>query len=176
MTTAFDGGDVFPESFPDKAATYSYKIITPMRYGASIGFIYKKVLAIGFDYEGVNYSQANITSSSPSDFNNVNKVINTKYSQASNLRLGVEANIENVFVRAGYSMYGSPFGNSFSGKFVRSTYCGGVGFRNKNWSMDIGFTKSVSNEDYYMFNSKYVNRSDISVSGTKFVITVGCKF
>ena len=176
MSTVFDGGDILPTSYPQDGGRYEYKIITPMRYGASLGFTYKKVLAIGIDYEGVNYSQASITSSSPSDFSNVNKIISTKYSQASNLRAGAEVNINNVFVRAGYAMYGSPFGDTFTGKFTRSSYSGGVGFRNKNWALDVGFVKSVRNEEYYMFNSKYVNKSDLTISGTNFVITLGCKF
>ncbi len=178
MTASYDGGDILDASYPEKGGVYTYKIITPMRYGASIGFIYKKILAIGIDYEGVNYSQASLSSSgsSSNEFSGVNREISTKYSQASNLRVGAEVNIENVFVRAGYAMYGSPFGDSFTGKFVRSTYSGGVGFRNKNWSLDLGFAKSIRNEDYYMFNSKFVNKSDLTVSGTNFVITLGCKF
>lgn len=176
MTAAYDGGDAFIASYPENGGVYRYKIITPMRYGASIGFIYKKILAIGIDYVGVNYSQASITSSSPSEFTNVNKTISTKYSQATNLRAGAEVNIENIFVRAGYAMYGSPFGETFGGKFTRSYYSGGVGFRNKNWALDVGFVKSIYNEDYYMFNPKYVNKSDLSISGTNFVITLGCKF
>ena len=176
MTTSFDGGDVIPASYPENGGVYKYKIITPMRYGACVGFIYNKLLAIGIDYESLNYGQANITSSEPSYFSGVNKTISTKYSQTSNLRVGAEVNIQNVFVRAGYAMYGSPFGNTFTGKFTRTSYSGGLGFRNKNWAFDIGFVKTVYNEDYFMYNSKFVNKTDLSVSGTNFVFTVGCKF
>jgi long-subunit fatty acid transport protein len=176
MTTVFDGGDDVSASYPENGGIYKYKIITPMRYGASIGFIYRKLLAIGIDYESVNYGQANITSAEPSYFSGVNKTISKKYSQTSNLRVGAEVNIENVFVRTGYAMYGSPFGNTFSGKFTRTTYSGGLGFRNKNWAFDIGFVRSMYDEDYFMYNSDYVNKTDISVSNTNFVATVGCKF
>lgn len=176
MTTSFDGGDVISASYPENGGIYRYKIITPMRYGASLGFIYKKVLAVGLDYEGVNYSQASITSSQPTEFSGVNKTISTKYTQASNLRAGAEVNIQGVFVRAGYAMYGSPFGNTFSGKFVRTSYSGGIGFRNKNWAFDMGIVKTTTSEDYYMYNSKFVNKTDLLISGTNFVFTVGCKF
>jgi long-subunit fatty acid transport protein len=176
MNTVFDSGDEYPSTYPENGGTYHYKIITPMRYGASIGFIYKKVLAIGIDYEGVNYAQAFITSGDPSYFTGVNKIISTKYSATSNLRAGAEVNIQNIFLRAGYAMYGSPFGNTFSGKFSRSTYSGGVGFRNKNWAFDLGFVKSISNEDYFMYSSEFVRKTDLTFSGTNFVATVGCKF
>jgi hypothetical protein len=176
MTTSWDGGDVLSASYPDNGGIYRYKIITPMRYGASLGFIYKKILCVGLDYEGVNYSQASITSSQPTEFTGVNKTISTKYTQATNLRAGAEVNLEGVFFRLGYAMYGSPFGDTFSGKFVRNSYSGGVGFRNRNWSFDVGVVKTIASEDYYMFNSKYVNASNLSISGTNFVFTIGCKF
>jgi hypothetical protein len=176
MTTSFDGGDVIPASYPENGGIYKYKIITPMRFGASLGFIYKKLLAVGIDYEGVNYSQASITSASPTEFSGVNKIISTKYTQASNLRAGAEVNIQNVFLRAGYAMYGSPFGNSFGGKYTRTSVSGGIGFRNKNWSFDMGIVRTTYSEDYYMFNSKFVSPTTLAISGTNFVFTVGCKF
>lgn len=176
MTTTFDSNESITESYPENGGTYHYKIVTPMRYGASIGFIYKKLLAIGIDYEGVNYGQAYITSNEPSYFTSVNKVISSKYSSTSNIRAGAEVNIENVFVRAGYAMYGSPFGNTFGGKFSRTSYSGGVGFRNRNWAFDLGFVRYMYSEDYYMYNAKYANKTDLQFFGTNFVATVGCKF
>lgn len=176
MTSTYDGGDAITASYPKDGGIYRYKIITPMRYGASLGFVYRKLLAIGIDYESLNYGQANITSADPGYFSGVNKIISTKYSQTSNLRVGAEVNIENIFVRTGYAMYGSPFGNSFSGKFTRTSYSGGVGFRNKNWAFDMGIVRTTYSEDYYMYNSDFVNKSDLSFSGTNFVFTVACKF
>ena len=103
-------------------------------------------------------------------------MISTKYAMASNLRAGAEVNVQNIFLRAGYAMYGSPFGNSFTGKFTRTSVSGGIGFRNRNWAFDMGIVNTFSSEDYYMYNSKYVDRSSLAISGTNFVFTVGCKF
>jgi hypothetical protein len=176
MTTSYDNGDNISSSYPDNGGIYRYKIITPMRYGASIGYIYKKLLAIGIDYEGVNYGRAFISSSEPAYFTDVNKTISTKYTSASNLRAGAEVNIKNVFLRGGYAMYGSPFGNTFTGKFTRTSFSSGFGVRSKNWTFDFALVKIMYNEDYYMFNSKYVNKTDLAISGTNFVATIGCKF
>ena len=176
MTTTFDGGDEIPASYPENGGVYRYKIITPMRYGLSLGFVYKKLLCIGIDYESVNYGQSIITSGDANYFSNVNKTISAKYGQTSNLRVGAEVNIQNIFIRTGYAMYGSPFGNTFTGKFTRSSYSGGLGFRNKNWAFDVALVKTVYQEDYFMYSSKYVNKTDIAFSGTNFVFTVGLKF
>jgi hypothetical protein len=103
-------------------------------------------------------------------------VIRAKYSAASNLRVGAEVNLKPVFVRLGYAMYGSPFGNTFTGGFVRNYYTGGIGFRNENWTFDFALVKQIYNEDYYMYNPKYVDKTNVNFSGTTFVATVGCKF
>ncbi|HWY12952.1 MAG TPA: hypothetical protein VN026_16575, partial [Bacteroidia bacterium] len=87
-----------------------------------------------------------------------------------------EVNIKNVFLRGGYAMYGSPFGNTFTGKFTRTSFSSGFGVRSKNWTFDFALVKIMYNEDYYMFNSKYVNKTDLAISGTNFVATIGCKF
>ncbi|MBK7668090.1 MAG: hypothetical protein IPJ32_12600 [Sphingobacteriaceae bacterium] len=46
----------------------------------------------------------------------------------------------------------------------------------KTAAFDIGFVRSMYVEDYFMYNSDYVNKTDLSISNTNFVATVGCKF
>ena len=84
--------------------------------------------ALNIDYDIINYKQASLQSS-PQEFTAVNATIRKKYAQTTNLRVGVEANLKPMFVRLGYAMYGSPFGDTFSGDFVKSFFTGGVGFR-----------------------------------------------
>ncbi len=73
-------------------------------------------------------------------------------------------------------MYGSPFGETFSGDFVKTFYTGGLGFRQKKFYVDLAITISMSNENYYMYNPNYVDRSTLKNSGTTIGITVGSKF
>lgn len=176
MTTKFDEGDSYDFTFPEDGGIYKYVIITPMRYGASLGFIYKKLFVVGLDYESVNYGQATILGSEAGAFSDVNNTISNKYTAAHNFRLGTEINLNPVVVRLGYASLGSPFGETFTGKFVRNSISGGIGFRSNNWTFDFGLVRQMYNEDYYMYNPKYVNRSDIKFSGTNFVCTVGLKF
>jgi hypothetical protein len=176
MTTNWDGGTSYTMGYPENGGVFKYTIITPMRFGGSIGFIYNKLFSIGLDYENVDYGQSIITSSQGNYFSGVNKVIRSKYSRASNLRVGGEVNVKPVVFRLGYAMYGSPFGETFAGQFVRTSYSGGVGFRSDNWTFDFGLVKQMYSEDYYMYNAKFSDKSTVSFSGTTFVATVGCKF
>jgi len=42
--------------------------------------------------------------------------------------------------------------------------------------VDISFTKSMNSENYYMYNSNFVDKSTLKNSGTTIAVTVGSKF
>ena len=176
MTADYDeGGSFSTQNPPDNGGRFNYQIITPMKITGSIALLYKKLGALNIDYDVINYQQASLQSN-PQEFTDVNNTIRTKYNQTSNLRVGAEANLKPLFVRLGYAMYGSPFGETFSGDFVRSFYTGGIGFRREKMYLDISFTKSMSNENYYMYNPNFVDKSTLRNSGTTIALTVGSKF
>ena len=79
-------------------------------------------------------------------------------------------------LRVGYSMYGSPFGATFGGQFVRNTFSGGIGLRTKNWTFDFGIASQAYKEDYYMYNPKFADKSILAFTATTFVATIGAKF
>lgn len=176
MTTTWDEGQSSTSGYPENGGTYKYRIITPMRYGASLGFIYNKLLSVGIDYETLDYSQAQVTSDTPSDFTGVNKTIRSKYSRATNLRVGVELNTSPVIFRVGYMMYGSPFGQVFSGPFVTNSLSAGVGFKSRNWVFDVGLIRQMSKSTYYMYNPQYVAPTNLNNLATSLVATIGLKF
>ena len=181
MTTNFDNGASYTsKNPPSPGGKFSYKIYTPLKLTGSIAFLYKKIGAINIDYDYINYSKASLqdasTNSSQTTFTGVNNTIKTKYSQSSNLRIGAELNVNPFIVRLGYAMYGSSFGDRFSGDFVKTFFTGGLGYRKDNMYVDISFTKSLTNENYYMYNPNYVDKSTLKISGTTIGITVGSKF
>ena len=160
----------------ESSGMFKYKITTPARAGASICYIYNRLLAVNADAEYVNYGSAKMK-----DVDNflsgVNLTIAQKYSSTLNLRVGGELNIKPVVIRAGFASYGSPFGTSLSGKFVRNTYSGGVGFRGpKSTYIDLGLMYTQWKEDYYLFAAPYVKASQITNSVIYFTATLGIKF
>ncbi len=176
MSANYDEGGSFTTQYPpENGGKFNYQVITPMKFTGSVALLYKKMGALNVDYDIVNYKQASLQSS-PQEFTNVNAAIRNKYAQTSNLRVGVEANLKPMFVRLGYAMYGSPFGEAFSGDFVKSFYTGGIGFRKEKMYLDISFTRSMSNENYYMYNPNFVDKSTLKNSGTTIAVTVGSKF
>ena len=176
MSSSYDeGGSFSTQNPPDNGGRFNYQVITPMKFTGSIALLYQKLAALNIDYDLINYSQASLQSS-PQEFTGVNNTIRTKYNRTTNLRVGAEVNMKPMFIRLGYAMYGSPFGETFSGYFVKSFYTGGIGFRKDKMYLDISFTKSMSNENYYMYNPNFVDKSILKNSGTTIAITLGSKF
>lgn len=176
MTTRFDEGESYTdENPPSPGGRFKYKLVTPMRLTGSVALLYKKLGTINIDYDFLNYNSASLRSN-PQVFNGVNNTIKNKYSQTSNLRVGAEVVFRPIYIRAGYAMYGSPFGNTFNGDGVRTFYTGGVGYRMNKFYIDLAVTQSISNDSYYMYNAAYVDKSTINNSGTTIGVTVGSKF
>lgn len=155
---------------------YTYKLRTPGKVGASVSYVFKKLLAFSVDGEYIDYANARLNDSYGS-FIAVNQNIASKYRGSANLKAGIELNIRPVVLRAGFASYGSPFGDVLSGKFVRNSFSGGVGFRGSHKVyLDLGFVYTKWSEAYYVIDPLYVNPSNINYSTIYIVATVGIKF
>jgi hypothetical protein len=143
---------------------------------ANAALIIKKLAVIGLDYELVNYKAAHLSSTNISDFAGVNSTIKTKYSAGHNIRLGAELNLNPWMIRAGYQMQGSPFGDVFTGSFVRNTFSAGFGLRTKSsFFFDVVVYKTLSSENYYPFTT-LDTQAKINYNSTTVSATFGFKF
>jgi hypothetical protein len=148
---------------------------TPGKVGASVSYVYNKLLAFSIDGEYVDYANAKYTDNIT--FFDVNNAIQKKYKSTANIKAGVELNIRPVVIRAGFGSYGSPFGDVLSGKYVRNSFSGGVGFRgSNNVYLDLGFTYTKWSEHYYVIDPMYVQPTNINNSTLYITATLGIKF
>jgi hypothetical protein len=178
MSASFDKSPSKPVEWtePENGGIFKYKIVTPSKISANVGLIFKKSGIIGVDYEYVNYRNAQLGSSNVSDFAGVNAVIKTKYSGGHNIRVGAEMNLNPIMVRVGYYMQGSPFGDIFSGSFVRNTFSIGAGFRTKsNFYFDFTASKTFSQEDYFLFTTLNT-QGTLKYNSVQISATIGVKF
>jgi hypothetical protein len=159
----------------DYIGYYKYKLYTPARAGASAAYVYNKLLAVNADVEFVGYGSAKYKDPAGA-LNNINFTIQKKYTSAVNVRIGGELNTGSLLLRAGYAGYSSPFG-SFTGKFARSSYSAGVGFKRKsNTYFDLGIIYTMWSEDYYLYDPALVQATNIRNSVLYFTFTLGVKF
>ena len=158
------------------SGSFRYRINTPMKAGASIAYLYEKLLAINIDAEYINYQQGTI-SSRDYVYTDVNNEIRKKYNSTFNFRAGVELNTKPIVFRLGYASYGSPFGDILSGMNVKSSYSGGIGIRkDEKKFFDIAVVFDRYNEEYYIYGPKNIDASRLNYKTTQIVFTYGIKF
>ena len=137
-------------SYTSPTGTYTYTVTTPYRLNASAAFIFGNYGMITGDYEFVDYSRMRASSS---DFNyrNLNNFIKDNYSATSNIRIGTEWRWQTLAFRAGYALYGSPFG--FGKEDLKTTsYSCGFGYTYHRFTLDAAYVLSQRKNSYDLYS------------------------
>lgn len=168
-----------PASSPD--GSYDYSLLTPFKAVGSVAFVIAKSGLISADYEFTDYAGARFDASDAS-FSEVNEAIRSKYTSTGNLRVGGEYRFDALSFRAGYGYYGSPFAANLKvtgADYSRTYYTGGIGIRDKNYFIDLGYVYSMGKEyfqPYTLLNNVPVEGSKNEIVNHNFTITFGVKF
>ncbi len=158
---------------------FDYTLSTPLEATASLGFVIAKSALIGIDYQMLNYSTARFKNSSY--FTDVNDVVREKYRTTGNLRIGGEYRWQNLSFRSGYAYYGSPFSDAekVSGAdYSKSSYSGGIGLRDHNYFVDLGYIFTTGNEYFQPYSLSYMEVPGVQkqINTHNVVLTFGVKF
>ena len=152
-----------PHSNQSPTGTYNYTVTTPYRLNASAALIFGNFGMVTGDYEYVDYSRMR-ASSYNYNFSTLNNYIKENYRGTSNLRFGTEWRWQTLAFRAGYAIYGSPFG--FDKEDLRTTsYSCGFGYTYHTFTIDMAYVLSQRNNtfdlysQYSMYSAYYTNTS-----------------
>jgi hypothetical protein len=161
---------------PDDGS-FNYTIRTPMRMIGSLAVIIGKVASISGDYEIVDYSEAQIKSSTYG-FSTANENIKTKYTAASNIRIGTEVRLLPLTLRAGFAYYGSPYANGINNNAARLYLTGGVGYRDPDdqFFVDLGVVTTSEKSNYYFYDQSLVNPVNNTSKVVNVVLTCGFRY
>lgn len=157
--------------------SFDYSVTTPFRAIGSIGFIINKNALLNVDYEHVDYTYAQL-SSSPNAFADVNKTIRSKYTSTQNIRVGGEIRFDPLSFRAGYALYGSPFRTGDNKNAKRTSYTAGIGFRENNYFIDFAYVFTKSIEYNYLYDPTGLNLNSVKndYRNSSFMLTFGLRF
>ncbi len=139
-----DGNTNYLEKSPIN--TYVYHVTTPWHMSMGIGLIVGKILALGADYEMVDYTSIRMKADDY-DFAYENTNIQKNFNRTQNIRFGADLNLRGFHLRAGYSYYGSAFDRI---KPV-TVISGGFGYRGPGFYVDLGVQQSLSGEKYWLY-------------------------
>lgn len=151
---------------------YDYELTTPMRAIGSVGFIIGKFGVISADYEYVDYTTSRLRAPDY-DFYDENENIREFYQEANNLRFGTEWRYGSINFRGGYGISANPYVAGTNS--VVNTYSAGIGFREKNFYLDLAWAGSQYDDEYYLYHG-LVNAAATTTFQNKFLMTIGIKY
>ena len=172
MTSHFNDGSGYSKDSPQ--GTFDYTLETPMRAIGSLAFIIGNYGVISGDYEYVDYSNAKLRSDDD-DFVDANNAIRNNYQDQSNIRLGTEWRYNQFSFRGGYALYGSPYKSGINDA-ERTSYTGGLGYREQSFFVDFAYVLTKSSEKYYLYNYLNLPAVNNDLVNNNFILTLGFKF
>jgi len=174
---------------------FSYQFVSPWRGILSASYVMKGVGFATVDYEYTGYNSMGYIYPQQDGYGNsyalqqydMNQKISSTYQNTSNVRLGVEALVNKFFMaRVGFGYYSNPYKTTgMNGQ--RMDISGGVGFRDKDFFLDIALVHSAYQlqSQPYKIDYAYISTSEpVSVVPTaktdfginNLAVTVGFKF
>lgn len=174
VNAALDFTDgLYSEEISSDLTLFEYNITMPFKSLFSLGFVIGKFGLIDIDYETVDYSKLKL-SSSMDDLSFENDLIKEEFKRVDNLKVGGEFNLGLIALRGGYAFYGDPFVSSHenAGQSTNAI-TGGVGFRSKDYFLDLGVMNYKMTEDHFLYGE---NKGQFETSVFKILATIGFKF
>ncbi len=170
-TTNWDNGDELSESSP--YGYFSYEITTPWKIIGSFSTVLQNRFLINAEIERTDYSFTRMYSDYYS-FSEENNQINDTYTEATNIRVGGEANLHPFKLRAGYALYGSPYKDN--PEYETENYSAGLGVDFGGTFFDMSYTLSKDSRDYAMYSPDTEPHSSINSEKHYLLFTLGFRY
>lgn len=154
---------------------YDYEFSTPLKAMGGIAFLIAKKGLVSFDYEMVDYSEASYDSDGY-DYLNENRQIRDKFEAAHNIKIGAEYVANPIALRAGYSLYGNPYGGSLGIDGERENISFGFGIREQGYYIDFAYIISNYKSIYYLYDPDMAQPTDIEKTNNLFMLTLGFRW
>ena len=154
----------------------SYGLNTPAKSITSVGLIgnYEKLrVLLTFDYEAIDYGSAQLNSTySNYNFTQENEDISAFYARTSNRKFGLSLSKNNISIRGGYSVLGSPFKDNLNDGEIEYISAG-LGYQTGDYSFSIAIVQSTKNEDEILYGSQV---SSLETSENTIIATCSYRF
>ncbi|MBJ04374.1 MAG: hypothetical protein CMP65_00540 [Flavobacteriales bacterium] len=148
--------------------TEYYNIYSPAKTISSIALVISKKGLITIDYESINYGSGKFEDRFK--FNEENQTIINEFTTATNIKAGLEWKFNNIAVRSGYAILGSPYKNQETGQ--REYISTGIGIQNGQYFIDLSYIQFIE-ESYFEYNKL---SSMLNTSSSRVLISCNYKF
>lgn len=189
------------EMLGDRDVETPYQLVTPWKYNLSLGYTLGRMVALGAEYEYMDYSSARYNYDDGTKNSEMTASMNEALKGVHTLRLGAEIKLLPEFaVRAGYNYSSASirstayknlmmFDGDYMNSFVRtrtdtefsnlkssSNYTVGMGYRGSTFYCDVAYQLSTYKEDFYAFDSELLKATRINNDRHQVLMTLGMKF
>ncbi len=176
----------------DSNMAKDFKIQTPWKYNASLGYTIGKNLALGAEYEFQDYSTMKFKYSDGYDMDFENQTAKAYLKGVHTLRVGGEYKVVPEFaLRAGYNFTSAAYGENaykdlpsnsintdtdFANAKSKSDYTLGIGYRGDMFYADLAYKFSTYKSDFYAFDTVGLNKTDVTNTRSQVLLTLGMRF
>lgn len=169
-----------------------YTVVTPWKYNLSLGYTIGKTVALGAEYEYADYSTAKLKYDDGITMEGETQDIKNMLNGVHTIRVGAEFKLAPEFsFRLGYNhitaaMKDEAFkflpSNSvrtdteYSNLKATNNYTLGFGYRGTSFYADMAYQYNTYKEDFYAFDSKFLDATKVTNNNHKVVFTLGMRF
>ena len=158
---------------------FSYKIRTPARTILSAAAIINKKGLVSVDYELNDPTTALLKGKEDNvDFSVENDAIKNNFQPVNVIRVGTEWQLNPNFVaRGGVAFFNSPIKEELIDYNAnRKSISIGLGYRQKNFFLDVAFISTSWTENYYMYDPALIDAAKIDYFQNQLLATFGFRF
>lgn len=163
-------------------STYSYRLRTPAKGSVGASYVFGGQAILSADVDFIDYASTrfSLDGGGMNDQTIIknNAAIKNGYTSAVNYRVGGEYRLDNVSLRAGYGLNGSPVKNDDSNLFDVKYYSAGLGYRVNEYYIDLAYQRVQSNERLasYTLNNGTEPVAAIKNGNNNVFLTIGLRF
>ncbi|TKC06774.1 hypothetical protein FA048_16365 [Pedobacter polaris] len=161
---------------------FTYNLRTPLKGSLGASYVIGSQAIISADVDFIDYASTRLSSNSGNGDNDLfrrnNADIRNNYKSAVNYRVGGEYKINNLSLRAGYGLNGSPYKTDEDGFFDTKMYSGGLGYRVNNYYVDLAYQRVETNNTFSPYNLSTGTEPTADVKNTRnnVFLTLGLRF
>lgn len=181
-----------PQFYTDGDVIRDYQVVTPWRFNVSMGTVVAGNVALGAEYEFMDYGSAKLQYTDGYEMEGQNSYAKEDLKGVHTLRVGAEARVSSsLSVRAGYNFSSSAFKESaykslelsdmrtdteYFNDFNRNTVTVGLGYRGKLFYADLAYKYDMYKSDFYAFSDASLGAAKVDNKRHQLLMTVGVHF
>lgn len=162
--------------------TYTYRLKTPLKGSLGASYVIAGQGIISADVDFIDYSSTRFSmdggGAADQTIMDNNADIKKFYTSAVNYRVGGEYKINDLSLRAGYGLNGSPVKDDTQNIFDTQYYSAGLGYRFNEYYLDIAYQRVQSESRYtpYTLNSGAEPIASAKNANNNVFLTFGVRF